>query len=636
MPLGDLSTEQIYTRFIELQSHYAERNYGLAALTEFFEGTQWGGLAEVGEAPDDEAVAEREEIRLVLNYARKSVLWHVALMTGKPPRVDVPSLATGTDLAAARREHFLRATGKSVGLMRAYRAVEMNAAKLGFGVLQIIWDPQEGQPTTKDVPKDPTSKAAPTQTIYTESPIRFRSIPPDQFFPCYRTYDHPNDLLYALRYEPSRLIEDLQDKYDVELRPTDDEAGTAGTCELVEFWDKTRYVLIAITTAYDEEGERVQTPHILQDEQHGYGFIPFIILPNIWSDPNEDPTDAGCLGEIALIRETNIHLNLVMSLAAEEIATRIHPPAVYKTDDPQQNIHNIRLGAGEVISIGADEDLIPLDWKGIPQSVTEHRGAIMRAIQDFSGMPRTSLGGSAGQAQSGIGMKLAYTALEMILPLKLPLRKEFHQVLGRRMLQLAETFMGESTISLWYDEQKTGASRRLIKDDIKSNYICIVTYGNLIPRDEVQHEQHMIYLYKTGCISLRTALERLDWVEDPDAEIARIKEELQDASLNPEKAMMIKQALGKDKPEQKQAEPPGPQPGAMPPGMPPGMPPTPGPPGPPGAGLKFDAAPPVPTLPSMPTQQNAPFLQRGVPPNLGQMMPGGPGVNQGPPIEGQM
>lgn len=629
MPLADLSTAEIYTRFIELQSHYAERNYRLATLTDFFEGTQWASLAEAGEQPEGEEVAEREEIRLVLNYARKSVLWHVALMSGKPPRIDVPSIATGTDLAATRREHFLRAMTKTVSFTRAYRAVEMNAAKLGFGVLQIIWDPPEGQPITRDVPKAEGSTAAPTQAVYTESPMRFRSIPPNQFFPCYRTHDHPNDLLYALRYEPARLIEDLEEKYGVELRPTDDEAGTAGTCELVEFWDRTRYVLIAITTAFDGEGEKVQTPHVLKDEDHGYGFIPFIILPNIWSDPNEDPTNEGCISEVAQIRDVNVHLNLIMSLSAEEIATRIHPPAVYKTDDPQQNIKNIRLGAGEVIPIGADEDLAPLDWKGVPQSVAEHRTATMQAIQDFSGMPRTSLGGGAGAAQSGIGMKLAYTALEMILPLKIPLRKEFHQVACARMLQLSEEFMGKATISLWYDDQQTAASRRLIKDDIRQNHICIVTYGNLIPRDEVQHEQHIVYLFKTGCISLRTALELLDFIDDPEAEMGRIKEEAQDAALNPEKATMVKQALGRDKPQQQ----PGAQPGTALPAMPPPMT---GPPGPSGAeALKFNAAPPVPTSPSMPTQQNAPFLQRGVPPNLGQMFPGGPGVNQGPPIEGQ-
>ncbi|HID11586.1 MAG TPA: hypothetical protein EYP17_09855 [Candidatus Latescibacteria bacterium] len=126
----------------------------------------------------------------------------------------------------------------------------------------------------------------------------------------------------------------------------------------------------------------------------------------------------------------------------------------------------------------------------------------------------------------------------------------------------------------------------------------------------------MVYLYKTGVISHRTALEWLDDVPDPEAELERIRREHEDSELDPQMAVLVRQAAGEEKTRQpprqplKRQEEPG----------------------------RYNAAPPVPTLPSMPTQRNAPFLQRGEIPNfrqLGGLAPGrGPGVNPGPPMEG--
>jgi hypothetical protein len=270
-----------------------------------------------------------------------------------------------------------------------------------------------------------------------------------------------------------------------------------------------------------------------------------------------------------------------------EIATRIHPPAVYKSDEPQQDPNSIRIGAGEVIPLGLEEELEILDWHGVPQTVAEHRDAIMSALRDFSGLPKTSLGGTEGA--SGIGMRLAYAVLEMILPLKLPERTE--------MLADALSFILDVTEQQLKEGQRIRfcASKEVVADlraaDLVEDASCVVEYGNLIPKNRLELEQHITYLHKTGIISLRTALEWLD-VQDPEAEIERIKAEKQDPILHPELV-------------QPQQEPPG-------------------------GGVKNDSAPPVPQTPAMPSQQNAPFLERGQVPNMGQAMPGSQGVNIGP------
>jgi len=278
------------------------------------------------------------------------------------------------------------------------------------------------------------------------------------------------------------------------------------------------------------------------------------------------------------------------------------------------------MGSGEVIPIGSDEDLEPLTWTGVPQTVAEYRDALMQAMRDLSGLPKTSFGEGDAQGASGVGMRLAYAALELVLALKIPERVEFLTGIFEFVLAATEDQLGkDAQISLW----STGdvpAQVLLEGRDIGGSHQCTVKYGNLIPRNKVEWEQHVVYMYKTGILSLYDSLELLDDVTDPKAAIERIRQENKDVALHPDIAKAIREF---EKPE-------GPAQGAPQPGGPPQ----------PDAGLKMDAAPPVPTFPSTPTQQNAPFLERGQIPNMGQlgqrtgMGPGfGPGVNVGPPME---
>jgi hypothetical protein len=215
-------------------------------------------------------------------------------------------------------------------------------------------------------------------------------------------------------------------------------------------------------------------------------------------------------------------------------------------------------------------------------------------------------------------MRLAYAALELVLALKLPERIEFLMNLFSFVLEVTEKQLGKNAaISLWLKEGRQPVLINLSADDISGAYYCTVAYGNIVPRNKVEWEQHVIYAYKTGTISLRTALEWLDDVASPEDEMERIRKEHRDIALNPEMAARIRELEG---PQQQPGQPGGPRLQ-------------------PGAGIKMNAAPPVPTLPSTPTQRNVPYLQRGQTPGmnqLGQVPPGlGPGVNQGPPIEEQ-
>lgn len=609
MPL-EFDAQQIYARFLSVQMQYASRNAQLDDIQMSFEGGMW---------TEEEPGGEEEHLQLVLNYVQKSVMWHVGLLTGKPPRVDVPVHAAEPDPSATRREQFLRSLVATSSFMTAWRRIEVYANKYGYGVMQVLWAPEDGQPVKRELARAEDSKSESSRPVYSKSPFVFRAIDPRAFYPKYQTLDRPDDFLYVFRLDEHRLVEDLQEKYDADLGATGYEAGTFGTCDLVEYWDKEWYVLLAVTTkvTVDNQGHETEEkcPVELVRKEHDYGRIPFFVLPNVLMTPEKDPTDGGSISEALLVDAINKHLNFIVTEVAEEIAGRVHPPVVYQSDDPQQDASEIRVGAGEVIPIGLDEKLEPLAWQGVPGTVAEHRNAIMGALRDISGLPKTSLGQTEGA--SGVGMKLAYAVLEMVLPLKIPERKDMLERALGHVLGVCESRMPRnSSIALVLPSEGTMPTLSTLSyPDIDGNYVCKVTYGNLIPRDQVQHEQHVVYLVKSGVISHRTGLEMLDtpYVTDPEAELDRIRAERKDKALHPEYA----EILG-EKPQQQQ-QLPSQRPGASPAE----------------GGLTMNAAPPVPTSPEMPTQQNAPFLQRGAGPNFGQLFPGGPGANQGPPMENQ-
>lgn len=631
---------EIYSRYQALSLYYGSRNDCLDSLQTFFSGTQWS------DTKDTKAI--EEELLLTLNYARRAVLWHTALFHKAPFRVDIPGSADKEDPASARREKYLRSIASSPTFRRMQRRAELGTSKYGYSIVQVIWKPEVARKISHEV-GGAEGVETKTQTIYDRAPIVFRTVNPRRFYPRYRTYDDPDDFLYVIKYDPKRLVEDLAQEYKQKLQATAEEGGSIGTCDLVEYWDDTHYILLALTRLMvegDKPDSTVElvTPHLLVKKEHGYGRPPFFVLVNVNADNDEDPTYGGCISEVELIQESNKHLNLIFSLSATEIARRIHPPVVYKSDNPQQDPTNIKVGAGEVITIGEDEDLDVLEWKGIPAAVQNHMLHTMRALQDLSGLPKTSL--AEQEAPSGIGLRLAFAAVEMTLPLKVPEREDWLRGIFEFVLYITDKKLAANTAIKAVAPQ--GKSVILRKSDVKDEHNCTVKFGNIMPRDKIQYEQHIIYLLKTDTISLRDALEMLEDIEDPDETIERIRKEHQDPLLHPELAATLK-AL------QEPTQPTGRQPGqaaAGPPG-PPGMGMPGGAPGalrgggagavpqgarrrpPPGGGLKFNAAPPVPQLPSMPTQRNAPFLQRGVPPNLGQVFPGGPGVNVGPPIEEQ-
>ena len=559
--------EEVIARFHERRLKYASRNGAIDYLQSFFEGEQWS------QSPSE----EDDEIQLVLNYTREAILYHVGYLTRKIPRVDVPSRTDS--VKAQARENYVNSILRSV--WTCWPSMEMDTNKFGYAVLELLWT---GEPVSEE-----SSDKLETFSTFKKVPFTVRVIDPRCFYPRYRTYDHPDDFLWVIRHDPDRLTEDIFKQYGVDVQSTK----FGDLCDLVEYWDEDTYILLALSRSKSRKSTSFV---VLKNEAHPYGRPPFFVLPNM-IDPHKDFTVGGGLSEIESVQEAARHLNMIFTLSAQEITNRIHPPVVYTADGKHsQSPADIRMGAGEVIPLRTDEAVTPIHWPGIPHSVTEHRNATVAALRDMAKLPRTSFGASV-EAPSGIGMRLMYEALEITLSLKVPIRERVISEMLQWALEITEQQLGDKGKISYHSADVSGLRDiTLFKRDIEGDFFCVTTFNVTPPRDKITFEQHVAYLFKLKVISLMTALEMLEDVKDPAAEVARLRKELQDSILHPE------QAVQPANPTQTNQL----------------------------GDIKQQEGPPVPALPSMPTQQNAPFLGRGLPPNMSST-----GLNQGPPIEEQ-
>lgn len=618
--MTERTANEIHELFVDLQLNYATRNAILDEYERYFNGEHW---AEDSEGEDETS------FQLVFNYCRSVVLKFSAIMC-KPPRVRIP--VSSPDLAvqarATNRERYLHALWED--LTDVWSDVETNASKKTFGVLEVTWDPGPDEPMSVQV-----GEGADKSTVkqYTCTPFKFRSVDPNLFYPVYRTYNKPDDFYYTIIYDPDRLIEDIEETYGVSLQPTEQDEGTDGTTDLYAYWDKDRYYLIAYTVykSYNRRSQKDQKEQgravILKEFKHKYGRCPHFVIQNL-RDPGKDPAGEGSLGDIDAIAELNKHYNLMQSEAAEEIATNIHRPLVYSSDDHQQDPEKLEMKAGAVYPIGAEEKLEPLAWDPMPQSVQDHMTAVMSGIKDLSFLGDSGFG-DYNSGATGVGIQLLLQSLTQIMQLKIPRRLAVLKEVVRFLLSQTRDRLDKDTpLSLWVsDSLGRFGNLQLKPDDIRRDYYVFLDYGNLLPRDQIAFEQNEIYKYAASGQSLWATLDALGF-DDPDTEIGRMKMEFQDPVLHPDKVMQFIQAKLAAQQASQQAQP-------QPQGMPVG-PAGPGGGGPPGVGAPQNTAPPAlaPGANQMPpgTGGAVPSFGRGGSPNQPQVGGGqpGPSMNRGP------
>ena len=641
--------QEVYSRFLMREMFYSGRNENMDIRDDFFEGLHW----EVEDAEE-----ERDRYRLVFNYVRRTILARAAGLAKAPEvRVRVTSLPKTEEFRkAAIREKFLRVLWPS--LMEAWESVEMNSSKYSYGVLEIKWG---SQGKTKGAEGHRYREVL-------EPPFKFGSLPPKHFYPIYRSHTELNDMSAVFVSRPGQLIADLELKYGIPLQgssayelskslgPGWVTIGTEETTDVVEYWTETRFIIFARTSVLvksimEHDGNRIGDTRrvegivILAEGKNPFNKIPFWVVPNIRSNPNADATNGGCISDAEDIYFINQHYNHMISEEAEEVSTVIHNPIIYSSDEHMQDPNTLTIKPGAVWPIGDEEKIEALKLGNVSPLVESHFNKLQDAMKDLTFMGDAAMGKSDSQT-SGVAAQIALTPQKQYLELKLPIRKRILMEVCAFLFESFETIGEKLNIKYrtWLRNSLGMFGKETITaEDIGGLYFSEIKYGNLLPRNDYEHDQNESFRFKTGAQSLYTTVERMGH-PDPSDEVDRIKEEAQDDILNPDRVIQTSQAKMSSANEdggpptapgqQDQQGPPGMQ---GPPQAPPQSPQFGGPPqappggGQPGVGPSMQAAPSVPPSPVHASNQTAPpqsagpaapYTPRDKAPNIPRRRPG--------------
>ena len=404
---------------------------------DFYNGVQWQGSA------------RRRERRLIFNYARVFIDKVTSyLMSDLNFAVEPPGPSLQAREQARRAEDVLYRVYEANNLEQLDFDTEVDAAVLGDGCFKVTWDAAEQR-------------------------VRVSAPDVQGIFAWWLGDDLSRVWRVASRYQ--------LDAEEVKLlygqKPSSRRQSIvveAWTAQDFELWLDNRLI------------ERKPNP---------YGFIPFIIYPNL-----REPKRFWGLSDIPAIREPAQELNRALSQLSMILELSGNPIAVLENIEDAQDIA-VRPGAVWEIPEKAKAYLLDLLQGGGVRLHVDYIDLLYRTLHDLSESPRTAFGDN----QRG----LSGVALEM----------ELHPLLQkvrRKRLIRGSLYRRRNEMILHILEQQTGVSN--------GPYRSRVIWGPVLPQDRGRLVRDEQILVQAGIHSRRRAMDNLG-VEDADAEYTRCLEE---------------------------------------------------------------------------------------------------------------
>ncbi len=431
-----------------------ERLRGYKGLLDFYNGRQWEGRERRGER------------RLIFNYARVFVEKITSyLMTGISFAVDP---FEDSDEARARARKAEAALYKVYGdnqLEQLDLETEIDCAVLGDGCYKVTWDAAE---------KRVRVTAPDVQGIYAWCSG-------DDVSRVWRVASR-----YRLSAEEVELI------YGVKPQKK--------TAIIVEIWT-------------DRDFELYLDNALLEAKPNPYGFIPFIVFPNL-----REPKKFWGVSDLPQIMESQRELNRAMSQLSRILELSGNPIAVLENVEESEDIA-IRPGAVWNIPEDAKAYLLDLLQGGGVNLHINYIDLIYRALHDLSESPRSAFGGIE-RDMSGVALEIELQPLLQKVRRKRIIRTAAYNRRNEMILKLLEKYKGE---------------------DFGDNQLRVV-WGPVLPKDmerKVGSEQVMV---QTGIHSRRTAMDEVG-VRDPDCEFERWLEE-RESILKMNKELNAKSSRG--------------------------------------------------------------------------------------------
>lgn len=414
-----------------------DRMKGYKELLDFYYGRQW------------EAKGRRNERRLTFNYAKAFIEKVTSyLMGGMSFAIDPGEDSDKAKDNARRAEAALKRTYSENYLEQLDLETEIDCAVLGDGCYKATWDARE---------KRVRVTAPDMQGIY-----------------AWNSGDDTSRLWrVAARYQLSK--EEVEYLYGVKSKNK--------TAAIVEMWTKRDFELYMDNT-------------LLEAKSNPYGFIPFVIFPNL-----REPKKFWGVSDLPQIMESQRELNRAMSQLSRILELSGNPIAVLENVEESEDIA-IRPGAVWNIPEDAKAYLLDLLQGGGVNLHINYIDLIYRAMHDLSESPRSAFGG-VERSMSGVALEIELQPLLQKVRRKRIIRTAAYNRRNEMIIKLLEKFGGE-------DFGEWGHLR--------------VIWGPVLPRDmetKVNSEQVMV---QTGLHSRRTAMGEIG-VADPDYEFRQWLEE---------------------------------------------------------------------------------------------------------------
>jgi hypothetical protein len=269
--------------------------------------------------------------------------------------------------------------------------------------------------------------------------------------------------------------------------------GRAGFKPAPTIPDRREHTIVEVWT--DAEFELWIDGAPFETRENPYGFIPFVIYPNV-----REPKQFWGVSDLVALKEPLRELNRALSQLSLILELSGNPIAVLENVTEAQDIA-VAPGAVWEIPEKAKAYLLDLLQGGGVGLHVEFTNLLLRTFHDLAEVPRSAFG-ETRHALSGV-------ALQMELD---PLLKKVQ----RKRLIRGAAFRRRNEMVLRILEQHTG--------EAFAPYRSRVVWGPVLPQDRSRLVEDEARLVASGIHSRRTAAGLLD-VADPDAEWERWREE---------------------------------------------------------------------------------------------------------------
>lgn len=501
--MPDLTRDGVVDLYARLRAQWNTRNgeYDLSRRRYF--GEHWDPVTNP---------APTNRYSLTVNYLKPLVDKSVQLLFGRIPALQV--MPRGTDQAARRHaeqlEAILYGTWKANDAVTALQKAAWDSFVLRRGLIYVWWDP--------DAKK-----------------VCFKNCAPEHFFP-----EYDGDRIFRAIYVSRRSTEALKDQYP--SRAAQIEEDDAMNYPFVEGSDLDKVGARGQTTVIDvftAEGKfyRVMGNAFLEMDLHlPFKEVPFIEFPCFPVSGDTEP-----LNLIDQIVELNQYIDQLLSQNADIISRYANPVVLdIASGQSAEAIRRAMGSPGAVIPIRPNGDLKLLGWQGNQPMIMEQLQVALDTLFDLSGKPRSAFGQQTSQ-QTGVQTNLALTPTLQ--------SNEYHEsIFGARLARLNEWILafweknmaGDTIEFQGRYETQTGSQKfydvTMTGEEIGGWYENRIKWPSAIRTDDPVYIQNNLQQLTSDppAISLYTYLERVG-TEDVEAEIDRIKEQLEDPRLHPDR-----------------------------------------------------------------------------------------------------